>query len=76
MMYWSFLVYDYEERPEHLYTPETALLLYDLEHFECLWEKSLDTKAIVGWNSDTVRVGRGVVEKSSMWRVCRWESAF
>lgn len=49
-------VYDYQEdkgAPSH-YSPDTALLLYDLDNFECMWEKSLDTKAVVGWNDDTV----------------------
>jgi hypothetical protein len=57
LMYWSFLVYDYQEEAAGApspYNPDTALLLYQLEHWECMWEKSLDTKAIVGWNSDTV----------------------
>ena len=56
LMYWSFLVYDYqEEKRQSPYSPDTALLLYGLEHWECMWERSLDTKAIVGWSSDTVR---------------------
>ena len=38
---------------------DTALSLYDLEHFEMFWEKTLDTKAIVGWNDSTVREGLG-----------------
>ncbi len=36
------------------FSSDTALSLYDLEHFELFWEKTLDTKAIVGWNENTV----------------------
>ena len=64
LMYWSFLVYDYQEEKAGApspYSPDTALLLYGLEHWECMWERSLDTKAIVGWSSDTVRWLRACV---------------
>ncbi|PSC73217.1 DEAD-box ATP-dependent RNA helicase 50 isoform A [Micractinium conductrix] len=54
MMHWCFLAYDIAERPDSPFTADTACRLYDLEHFEVFWEKSLDTKAVVGWNSDTV----------------------
>lgn len=37
---------------------DAALALWDLEHFELFWERSLDTKAVVGWNEDTVRAGQ------------------
>lgn len=37
---------------------DAALALWDLEHFELFWERSLDTKAVVGWNEDTVRPGQ------------------
>ena len=57
MLYWSLLVYDHGEQRASPVTPDTALLLYDLEHFEVFWEKSLDTKAVVGWNDDTVGGG-------------------
>ena len=59
MLYWSLLVYDHGEQRASPVTADTALLLYDLEHFEVFWEKSLDTKAVVGWNSDTVGGGAG-----------------
>ncbi len=36
------------------FTVDTALSLYGLEHFELFWEKTLDTKAIMGWNDSTV----------------------
>jgi hypothetical protein len=59
MLYWSLLVYDHGEQRASPVTADTALLLYDLEHFEVFWEKSLDTKAVVGWNSDMVGGGAG-----------------
>ena len=52
-------VYEYEEVSDTPFTSKDALALYDLEHFEVFWEKSLDTKAVVGWNSDTVGGGAG-----------------
>ncbi|KAL4421963.1 hypothetical protein ABPG77_010986, partial [Micractinium sp. CCAP 211/92] len=57
-MFWSFLVYDYAERSKgndsEQEQVDAALALWDLEHFELFWERSLDTKAVVGWNEDTV----------------------
>jgi hypothetical protein len=54
MLYWSMLVYDYEEVAESPYSLEAGMALYALEQFELLWERSLDTKAIMAWSSDTV----------------------
>ncbi|GAB4817729.1 hypothetical protein N2152v2_004775 [Parachlorella kessleri] len=55
LMYWSYLVYDHDETKGSPFSVDTALSLYDLEHFELFWEKALDTKAIMGWNDSTVR---------------------
>ena len=54
LMYWSFLVYDYQEAASSPYSVDTALSLYDLENFELFWEKTL-----VG----VKRVGGGVGEE-------------
>jgi hypothetical protein len=35
-------------------TLEGAMALYNLENFELLWERRLDTKALMAWNDDTV----------------------
>ncbi len=47
-------MYDYEEHPNSPFNADSAMSLYNLEHFELVWEKQLDTKALVGWNKDTV----------------------
>ena len=33
---------------------ETAMALYGLEHSELFWEKALDTKLLMAWNSNTI----------------------
>ncbi|KAL4431078.1 hypothetical protein ABPG75_006334 [Micractinium tetrahymenae] len=84
-MFWSFLVYDYAAHvnvpaPPHPTPPQVdaALALWDLEHFELFWERSLDTKAVVGWNEDTVVIAfRGTASFNNVrsdlqvWRA-RW----
>lgn len=46
---------------------DTALSLYDLENFEMLWDKTHDTKAILGWSSDTVVIAfRGTASISNV----------
>lgn len=30
------------------------MALYNLENFELMWERKLDTKALMAWNEDTV----------------------
>jgi hypothetical protein len=35
-------------------TLEGAMALYNLENFELLWERKLDTKALMAWNDNTV----------------------
>ncbi|KAL4431079.1 hypothetical protein ABPG75_006335 [Micractinium tetrahymenae] len=57
---------------------DAALALWDLEHFELFWERSLDTKAVVGWSEDTVVIAfRGTASFNNVrsdlqvWRA-RW----
>ena len=38
------------------YNADTALLLYDLENYEVMWERSHDTRACIGWNDEKVRM--------------------
>ena len=33
---------------------ETAMAQYDLKHSELFWEKALDTKLLLAWNSRTI----------------------
>ena len=54
MLYWSMLVYRYEESDGRGVTLEGAMALYNLENFELMWERKLDTKALMAWNEDTV----------------------
>jgi hypothetical protein len=54
MLYWSMLVYRYEEADGRGVTLEGAMALYNLENFELMWERKLDTKALMAWNEDTV----------------------
>ncbi|BDA51087.1 hypothetical protein COCOBI_17-3070 [Coccomyxa sp. Obi] len=55
MLYWSAFVYDYGEVDRGL-TLETAMALYGLEHSELFWEKALDTKLLMAWNSERIVV--------------------
>jgi hypothetical protein len=54
MLYFSMLVYRYEESDGRGVTLEGAMALYNLENFELMWERKLDTKALMAWNEDTV----------------------
>lgn len=76
LVYWSFLVYDYEEVTDSPFDVNTALALWDLEHFELFWEKSLDTKAIIGFNDDIVVIAfrgtaslKNAVSDMQVWRM-------
>lgn len=69
LMYWSFLCYDYEEnKTEAAYSVDTALSLYDLHSFEMLWEESMDTKCLIGYNDDTVVIAfRGTASMANVY---------
>ncbi|KAK9902044.1 hypothetical protein WJX75_002353 [Coccomyxa subellipsoidea] len=54
MLYWSALVYDYEEALDSKLSLDTAMSLYGLEHSELFWEKALDTKLLMAWNKHTI----------------------
>lgn len=56
MFYWSVLVYRYESEhiKDNLYSLDTAMKLYDLDHFELLWERKEDTKVLLAWNQDRI----------------------
>lgn len=47
-------VYAQGENTRAGFNSPTALAMWQLDHFDMVWEKSLDTKAIVGWNHNTV----------------------
>jgi hypothetical protein len=46
LMYWSFLAYDTGELPNSPFSSATALGLYNLDHFDVVWEPALNTKAV------------------------------
>jgi Lipase (class 3) len=52
LMYWSFLAYDTGELPNSPFSSATALGLYNLDHFDVVWERALNTKAVIGWTDD------------------------
>jgi len=55
MLYWSMLVYRFEEATDNKgVTLEGGMKLYGLEHFELMHERVLDTKALMAWNHNTV----------------------
>ena len=39
--------------PDSDYHLETAMGLFDLTDFELMWERAMDTKCLVAWNSKT-----------------------
>lgn len=76
LCYWAYLVYDNGEIPDSPFTPSTATKLFGLEHFDIVWEKKTNAKAVIGWNSSTVVVAfRGTASVSNLlsdlqvWRV-------
>ena len=64
-------MYEYEEVSDTPFTSKDALALYDLEHFEVFWEKSLDTKVVAGWNDDTVSRMMGNRQRPAILGHCR-----
>ena len=55
MLYWSMLVYRFEEAVDNKgVTLEGGMKLYGLEHFQLMHERVLDTKALMAWNHHTV----------------------
>jgi hypothetical protein len=47
---------------------ETAMSLYGLRKFELLWERKLDSKALIAWNDDTVVLAfRGTASLANLW---------
>ncbi len=47
---------------------ETAMSLYGLRKFELLWERALDSKALIAWNDDTVVLAfRGTASLANLW---------
>ena len=56
LMYWSFLVYDFQEQAKSSFQVDTALALYDLDNFELFWERTLVRE---GSGAGRGRVGRG-----------------
>ncbi|GAB4816055.1 hypothetical protein N2152v2_003101 [Parachlorella kessleri] len=57
-LYLSNLMYYHEEEESAAFTMETALELYNLQHFELLWQKEpCDTKCLLAWGDGTIVVG-------------------
>ena len=36
------------------YTPEQGMGMLGLEQVQLFWERSLDTKVLIGWSADTI----------------------
>ena len=55
-LYWSLLIYDFNEVDDSKLSLEEACSLFDppLEHYELFWEKSLDTKMILAWSRERI----------------------
>ncbi|GAB4816054.1 hypothetical protein N2152v2_003100 [Parachlorella kessleri] len=57
-LYFSNLMYYHEEEENAAFTLETALELYNLQHYELLWQKEpTDTKCLLAWGDGTIVVG-------------------
>ena len=42
--------------------------LYGLRKFELMWERALDSKALIAWNDDTVVLAfRGTASLANLW---------
>lgn len=68
LMYWSFLAYDAEEITGSSFSQETALGLFGLKHFDVVWEKRTNAKAVIGWDEgNTVVIAfRGTVNMANV----------
>eukprot|EP00884_Botryococcus_braunii_P001515 jgi/Botrbrau1/11364/Bobra.0038s0112.1 len=55
-LYWSCLVYDYEEALDSPLSLDVGMSLYGLEHSELFWEKAMDTKMLMAWSCGTIIV--------------------
>jgi len=36
------------------YTPEQGMGMFGLDQVQLFWERSLDTKVLIGWSADTI----------------------
>eukprot|EP00887_Chlorella_sp_A99_P006190 scaffold3.g6190.t1 len=69
--YWTSLAYDYDEEVPgvDVCNSSTALWLYGLDQHECVWDKEVDTKAMLGWCDDgglVVVAFRGTASKENV----------
>jgi hypothetical protein len=75
----SFVVYEVDEVETHqqLFGLEEYLGLYGIEDYDVLWNKSVDSKCMMAWNSDTRKIviafrgtasGRNVLSDLKIWR--------
>ena len=55
-LYWSLLIYDFQEVDDSKLSLEEGCSLFSppLEHYELFWEKSLDTKMILAWSRQMI----------------------
>ena len=55
-LYWSLLIYDFNEVDDSKLTLEEGCTLFTpaLEHYELFWEKSLDTKMVLAWSRQKI----------------------
>jgi hypothetical protein len=75
----SYMVYEVDEIESHqqMFGLEEFMDLYGLEDYEVLWNKSVDSKCMIAWNSDTGKIivafrgtasGRNLLSDLKIWR--------
>ena len=75
----SYVVYEVDEMDSHqqIFGLEEYMDVYGLEDYDVLWNKSVDSKCMVAWNSDTGKIivafrgtasGRNLLSDLKIWR--------
>ncbi|EIE18442.1 hypothetical protein COCSUDRAFT_68209 [Coccomyxa subellipsoidea C-169] len=90
-LYWSTLVYRYDETAPDLtrdkpalgdgpsqprFTPQAGMGMFGLQQVQLFWERSLDTKVLIGWSERTIVISfrgtaslRNAIADLQAWRV-------
>ncbi|BDA48303.1 probable lipase at C-terminar half [Coccomyxa sp. Obi] len=90
-LYWSTLVYRYDEKSPDLtrdkpspgdgpaqprFTPQAGMGMFGLQQVQLFWERSLDTKVLIGWSERTIVISfrgtasfRNAIADLQAWRV-------
>jgi hypothetical protein len=68
--FFSWVSYDMEEKPQSLFTIDTAMRLHGLDRYKLIWKRKLDAKAVLSWNTATKTIVVAVRGTASTKNAC------